>query len=321
MNFSTTSPLSSIPTTLELSAANVLLEQVSMSVASITAKSALPIGEPSVKGTSPPPVSNKRVFPALGNPADDGDSMLDELLDLDMPGSESAALGGRAGGLSWGGSESGPAISADTTDFVNKTDGQPRDRGDHGYGSIMPKAGIARAHDAQESISSVGAVRAAAWQSKGHLFGGAAAHQSAPEDKENDASDSLLDALLDLNLSSAGPTDVPNPVVRAEGNAGTQNTTSTSTVVEVTASRIPRRGGTEPDEGSDGEKTELTDLAEASTAEASMAEASPPFGGAELGHLCTHLNNRNRKAKRLAQQCQDMFLRLYFKVHMCWRSA
>ncbi|CBN74805.1 conserved unknown protein [Ectocarpus siliculosus] len=42
---------------------------------------------------------------------------------------------------------------------------------------------------------------------------------------------------------------------------------------------------------------------------------SPPFGGAELGRLCTHLNDRNRRAKRLAQRCQEMFLRLFFKDH------
>jgi len=43
---------------------------------------------------------------------------------------------------------------------------------------------------------------------------------------------------------------------------------------------------------------------------------SPPFDGAELGRLCTHLNDRNRRAKRLAQRCQEMFLSLFFKVRV-----
>ncbi|CAN0035423.1 unnamed protein product, partial [Sphacelaria rigidula] len=44
-------------------------------------------------------------------------------------------------------------------------------------------------------------------------------------------------------------------------------------------------------------------------------KGKPPFEGAELAKLCSHLNDRNRRAKRLAQQCQSMFLRLFFKDH------
>lgn len=48
--------------------------------------------------------------------------------------------------------------------------------------------------------------------------------------------------------------------------------------------------------------------------ERTVVKASPPFDGTELGRLCAHLNDRNRRAKRLAQRCQEMFLSLFFKV-------
>lgn len=66
---------------------------------------------------------------------------------------------------------------------------------------------------------------------------------------------------------------------------------------------LAREGGVTADAGIKSEVGEKTTV-------------SPPFDGAELGRLCTHLNDRNRKAKRLAQRCQEMFLSLFFKVRV-----
>ncbi|CAN0041293.1 unnamed protein product, partial [Laminaria digitata] len=131
-----------------------------------------------------------------------------------------------------------------------------------------------------------------------------------------DSGDSVLDDLLGLELGIA-----PTPGAAAEGAlicpeesresvvtaaAGGAATTGETLIAagifgECSAMALDETAGDGRGEGGDGE--------------AAAVSPPSPFDGAELGRLCTHLNDRNRKAKRLAQRCQEMFLRLFFKDH------
>ena len=225
-------------------------------------------------------------FPELATPTpgEDGDDFLDALLGMDTlgvtetvkwPEKDAGGISGGGGGV--GGASVGGAASAGVAGS--------RERGRGG-----------------------GAGKTEAWGAGSPAAFGV-----------EDSGDSVLDDLLGLEL---GVTPIPAVaqsalnfpegsgrllVTAAVGGDATTVETPTaagvfggaSSAVQDETARDLRRGGVETRDGE---------------VEAAVSVPSPPFDGAELGRLCAHLNDRNRRAKRLAQRCQEMFLRLFFKV-------
>lgn len=107
--------------------------------------------------------------------------------------------------------------------------------------------------------------------------------------------DSMLDALLGLEVGISSTTTVP-----AEQ--------------DLLGSGVGVGGEFRADDAGPESDEEVVDGSPGRRNVGDGEGVSPPFEGADLGRLCTHLNDRNRKAKRLAQRCQEMFLRLFFKV-------
>ncbi|CAM9697488.1 unnamed protein product [Pylaiella littoralis] len=148
--------------------------------------------------------------------------------------------------------------------------------------------------DTHRTFSDVTGVTGAA----GGAAGGAAA--------AGDDGDSLLDALLGLDVETPAVTTMEDDTGGAGyGNDGVPfgGDADAAWLTSAEAKEKAAKGSNKWEGGGGGE---VGDLAVASP---------PPFEGAELGTLCTHLNERNRNAKRLAQRCQEMFLRLFFKDH------
>lgn len=231
---------------------------------------------------SPPPPPGLDAFPVMGKPADnDGDSLLDDLLGLD---------------------DAAP-FKCETAKTKSETvENSPTS---HNRGALH-HAGRGGGGVVVGSRRGGTAAAATAWSGFGGSGGGGA----------NMEGDSVIDALLGLEL------DDDDPNVAGEGNTGdvmitggdrgdgeffgveddvrgSSSSSSVDKAVEfVTASTAEGVGRRRIEEGDDGD----------------VALLPPPFDGTELGRLCRHLNDRNRRAKRLAQRCQEMFLRLFFKV-------
>lgn len=188
-----------------------------------------------------PPPPGLDAFPSLsGAPADDGDSLLDDLLDLDVVGP-----------------------------FKHETVKTAR--------AMAPNRGAALVGGGVES-------RQDAWRDL---------------DGADVEGDSVIDALLGLEL---------------DGDPNVGGSRGTSDVIvggEHFGIEDDVRGSAD---GADGVVASVTEWGGRRAEEGDGEEALPPFDGAALGRLCRHLNDRNRRAKRLAQRCQDMFLSLFFKV-------
>lgn len=243
---------------------------------------------PAAGRAGPPPGTGAEAFPGLAvassashGDGDDGDDLLDALLGLEVSGAPSSSAAKAASGNGGGG------------------------------------GGVARFEEegSHEKItfSEVASVPGA---------GGA-----------GDDGDSMLDALLGLEVEPA-----PSGVVAGAAAAVATPAESGNGGGGATSSGSDRRGtlgvGIRATLGIEGEASFGVDATGGSAAaekqrgsarskardelgggEGAVAMPSPPpFEGAELGRLCTHLNDRNRRAKRLAQRCQEMFLRLFFKV-------
>lgn len=220
-------------------------------------------------------------FPELATPTpgEDGDDFLDALLGMDTLGVAETVKWPEtdAGGVSGGGGGVGGAASAGVSGS------RERDQGG-------------------------GTGKTEAWGAGSPAAFGA-----------EDSGDSVLDDLLGLELGippipAAAESALNFPegsekvlAIAAVGGDATTGETPTaagvfggdSSAVQDETARDGRRGGVETRDGE---------------VEAAVSVPSPPFDGAELGRLCAHLNDRNRRAKRLAQRCQEMFLRLFFKV-------
>ena len=254
---------------------------------------------PAAGRAGPPPGTGAEAFPGLAvassashGDGDDGDDLLDALLGLEVSGAPSSSAAKAASGNGGGGGGSG---------------------GGGGGVATFEEEG---SHE-KRTFSEVASVPGA---------GGA-----------GDDGDSMLDALLGLEIEPA-PTGVVAGAAAAvatpaeSGNGGGGATSSgsdrrgtlgvdvratlgiegeASFGVDATGSA---RGGSAAAEKQRGSaRSKARD--ELGGGEGAVAMPSPPpFEGAELGRLCTHLNDRNRRAKRLAQRCQEMFLRLFFKV-------
>lgn len=224
--------------------------------------------------------------PGTASHADDGDDLLDALLGLDVSGVPAAttASGGSGGG------------------------------GD-GF------AGLDKGSDAKKTFSAVASVAAGAG---GDAGGGA-----------GDDGDSMLDALLGLEV--AKPAAVP---AAATAEVRTERDSGGGGAASYDSDRHGAPLGVEGEVAFGGDAAGSVRGESTATAEEKRAAAGskardrvgggggarggevvpnpPPFEGTELGRLCTHLNDRNRRAKRLAQRCQEMFLRLFFKVRHMW---
>lgn len=194
---------------------------------------------------SQPPPPGLDAFPSLsGAPADDGDSLLDDLLDLDVAGP-----------------------------FKHET--------------ATKNESVARAMAPNRGVALVG--------------GGVESRQDAWRglDGADVEGDSVIDALLGLELDGdpdiCGARGTSDVIVGGENFGIKDDVRRGADVADGVVASVMEWGGRRAEEG-DGE------------------EALPPFDGAALGRLCQHLNDRNRRAKRLAQRCQDMFLSLFFKV-------
>ncbi|CAM9652144.1 unnamed protein product [Ectocarpus fasciculatus] len=156
-------------------------------------------------------------------------------------------------------------------------------------------SGFGGSEDVGEGTTKAKSFSAATAASGTAAAAAAAAAASATFDGDGD---SMLDALLGLEI---GPTMARNGVKATPGEEEEEEEE------EGRDDDITAHGG-----GGGGTGGESSPSAGGSVV---VASSPPPFGGAELGRLCTHLNDRNRRAKRLAQRCQEMFLRLFFKDH------
>lgn len=133
--------------------------------------------------------------------------------------------------------------------------------------------------------------------------------------KQGAVEDSMLDALLGLDVggvSSAGDDgavpgeSVIDGVISGKSFPGEDVTGEQVDAYCAEVSDVVVVGGSADVSGTRGEEGGDNGIA--------GTVGSPPFDGAELRRLCRHLNDRNRRAKRLAQRCQDMFLSMFFKV-------
>ncbi|CAM9312557.1 unnamed protein product, partial [Scytosiphon promiscuus] len=188
---------------------------------------------------------------------------------------------------------------------------------------VSEDAPTAAAAAAPAAPTVAGGVRRGVFETSGGGSGGgqvrsfSEAAASAPYDADGD---SLLDALLGLEV---GPTPAPTPAAApADGGRGEgasfvggdeaasigmtrgRGDDATAPVKSEEEGAVVRDGGSR--NGSGGAEVGGGDA---------VVPSPPPFEGTELGRLCTHLNDRNRRAKRLAERCQEMFLRLFFKDH------
>lgn len=231
-------------------------------------------------------------FPELATPTpeEDGDDFLDALLGMDTLGVGET--------VEWPEKEPEPGVFAGgVTSGVGGGDG--------GVGG----GASAGATGSKKRAQGGGAGKGEAW--------GAASR--APFVAE-DGGDSVLDDLLGLELGippTSAAAAAEDALISPDQSddflfsapAGTTATTGETPTAagifgEDSAASPNETAGDGRREGGGGER-----------AVAAAAAAVPaPFDGAELGRLCTHLNDRNRRAKRLAQRCQEMFLRLFFKV-------
>lgn len=128
---------------------------------------------------------------------------------------------------------------------------------------------------------------------------------------DDDGGDSLLDALLGLEVGTelerdtgGGAFAVSAPAEEAKEKAA----------ASTGASGAVGAAGADAGAGAAGSSEGVGRAGDGEGGRGPAVQAPPPFEGAELGRLCKHLNDRNRRAKRLAQRCQEMFLRLFFKV-------
>lgn len=235
-----------------------------------------------------PALPGPDAFPELATPTpgEDGDDFLDALLGMDTLGVGET--------VKW------PETEAEAGVFAGGVTGGVGGEGGVGGGASAGATG------SKKRAQGGGAGKKEAW----------GAGSRAPFVTE-DGGDSVLDDLLGLELGIP-----PTSAAAAEGALISPNQsddllfsapagTAATTGETPTAAGILREGfAASPNEAvGDGRR----EGGGGDQAVAAVAPA-PPFDGAELGRLCTHLNDRNRRAKRLAQRCQEMFLRLFFKV-------
>lgn len=233
----------------------------------------------------PLPHPGSKAFQPLGNPAGEGDSMLDELLGLDDPGDTPARGDGPA--PSWANAAAGfpGGRTRSSVDSPSGGDGGCVGRPEAARGGVGVEGGGGEGG---------GGVYGTGHPGKHNQGSGAIGRGGARGRPLDD--DSMLDELLGEEDDSA-PDRAPNSISVAPGGP---------------VGELPSHAAGGTGREFDGEGVRAAGAGEAGTA--GRAARSPPFGGAELGRLCTHLNDRNRRAKRLSERCQEMFLRLYFKV-------
>lgn len=255
-----------------------------------------------------PPPPGLEDFPAIGGrPADDGDDLLDALLDLSVAEKELQSYS--AQGLEGG------AIGSSFLDMFGPDDSGQRPRPDQ-VAAASAAIAASRGGSVQSRVSVSVGQASSAWDRGGNNDDTAAADVFFGQ-KDGD---SELDALLGLGVGPdpraempAAPPALSAVIEKHEGGVrigkGTTNDDDDAVVAEEAASNHSRRSQDVVGPGLD------SGIARALGAEGGGgAVLTPPFEGTELGQLCKHLNDRNRKAKRLAQRCQEMFLRLFFKV-------
>ena len=244
-----------------------------------------------------PALPGADVFPELatsipgdGGDGGDGDDFLDALLGMD-------ALGvGSVGGRGVGGVGRDVGVGDDF------------DGGGVGFGGGGGGGG--------GSSGAAGSRKKRQEKGAGKAWGAGVSRQAF---EAEDGGDSVLDDLLGLEVgvgstpkgaAGEGAVIFPEESGKRSGIAGAGGSADTAGEMDTAAGVF-----------GDGSSAVLTETAgderrgvgKGGGGEATVA-VRPPFDGAELGRLCTHLNDRNRKAKRLAQRCQEMFLRLFFKV-------
>lgn len=240
----------------------------------------------------PPPGTGTEAFPGLARPASHdvdgiGDDVLDALLGLDVSGVSAAKTGGGGGGGGLEGFEAGNGAKKSFSEAVSLPAGGvgPGDEGDSMLDALL---GL----EVESAPSGVAMSAAAAAAATEGGIGGGGATLSGSDRQGKFGNDSR--AALDIEGEAAFGSDADG--FDAAGSVHMEPAAAPEEKTSASGSKRWGIGGA----AEDGE----------------VVPSDPPFEGAELGTLCTHLNDRNRRAKRLAQRCQEMFLRLFFKVSM-----